>query len=63
MKAITRIPSRAERRLACFGTAELVKRFNGEIELRGGNRDERQDARDWLSLFLHEAPCSDNASG
>lgn len=57
MKAITLNPARAERRLARFGTAELVKRFDGEIELRGGNREERQDARDWLSLFLHEAPC------
>ena len=60
MKAIILNPARAERRLARFGTAELIKRFTGEIELRGGNRDERQDARDWLSFFLHEAPCTES---
>jgi len=59
MKAIILNHARAERRLARFGTAELVKHFDGEIELRGGNRDERQDARDWLSFFLHEAPCTE----
>jgi len=60
MKAIILNPACAERRLARFGTAELIKRFTGEVELRGGNRDERQDARDWLSLFLHEAPCTES---
>ena len=50
-------PSRIERLLARFGNAQLVKRLDGRVELRGGNRDDRQDARDWLSLFLHEAPC------
>lgn len=60
MKAIILNPASAERRLARFGTAELIKRFTGEVELRGGNREERQDARDWLSLFLHEAPCKES---
>jgi hypothetical protein len=55
MKAITLNPARAERRLARFGSAELFKRFDGGLELRGGNPDERQDARDWMSLFLHES--------
>ncbi len=60
MKAITLNPARVERRLARFGTAELVRRFDGEVELRGGSRDERQDARDWLSLFLHEETCGNH---
>jgi hypothetical protein len=57
MKAITLNPARAERRLARFGSAQLIRRFTGEVELRGGNREERQDALEWLAFFLHEAAC------
>jgi hypothetical protein len=58
MKAITLNPSRVERLLARFGKAQLIKRLDGAVRLRGGNRDERQDARDWMSMFLHEASWS-----
>ena len=41
--------------LANFGTARLVKRFIGRIELLGGSPDDRAAAREWCSLCLHEA--------
>lgn len=63
MKSIQLNSSRVERLLARFGAAHLVKRFDGQVELRGGNREERQDAREWLSLFLHEAPFGDPVRG
>lgn len=62
MKTTFLNPSRAERLLARFGAALLIKQFDGQVELRGGNRDERQDARDWASLFLHESPCDGGTS-
>ncbi len=41
--------------VATFGRAQLVKRADGRFELRGGGPDERFEAREWASLFLHEA--------
>ncbi len=41
--------------LAVFGAARLVKYLDGKIELRGGGRDDRRAAREWCSMFLHEA--------
>jgi len=41
--------------IAMFGNARLVKRPNGKFELLGGNDADRADAREWCSLFLHEA--------
>ncbi len=41
--------------LARFGKARLVKKFSGQIELIGGTADDRTAAREWVSLFLHEA--------
>lgn len=41
--------------LARFGDARLVKYLNGKIKLLGGSRDDRTAAREWCSLFLHEA--------
>jgi hypothetical protein len=38
-----------------FGEADLLRRANGRFELRGGTRSDRQDAREWVSLFKHEA--------
>jgi hypothetical protein len=38
-----------------FGAARLVKTNSGKIELIGGSRDDRRAAREWCSLFLHEA--------
>ena len=41
--------------LATFGGARLVKKLNGKIELVGGSADDRVAAKEWASLFLHEA--------
>lgn len=41
--------------IATFGDARLAKMLNGKIELIGGTRDDRAAAREWCSLFMHEA--------
>lgn len=41
--------------LASFGTARLVKKRDGRHELIGGTADDHAVAREWCSLFLHEA--------
>ena len=41
--------------VAGFGQARLVKMLDSKYELRGGSREERQAARDWISMFFHEA--------
>lgn len=43
--------------LAVFGEARLLKRPTGKIELVGGKADDRTAAKEWASLFLHEAVC------
>lgn len=57
MKTILLSPAHVERLLARFGAARLVKHLNGHVELRGGNRDDRQAAREWVAFFLHESSC------
>ena len=41
--------------LARFGQAKLVKKLTGRIELIGGTCDDRTAAKEWASMFLHEA--------
>ncbi len=41
--------------IAQFGQARLVKWPDGRYELRGGTPDDHAEAREWVSLFLHEA--------
>ena len=41
--------------IATFGAARLVKAGTGRIKLIGGSPDDRRTAREWCSLFLHEA--------
>ena len=41
--------------IAVFGAARLVKHLDGKIQLVGGTRDDRHAAREWCSLYLHEA--------
>ncbi len=41
--------------IAGFGQAELVKTPDCKYELRGGSDDDRLAAREWISLFFHEA--------
>lgn len=41
--------------IATFGQAQLVSTPEGRLELRGGTADDRLAAREWISLFMHEA--------
>ncbi len=41
--------------IAYFGQARLVKKLDGKLELVDGSSDDRIAAREWISLFLHEA--------
>jgi hypothetical protein len=41
--------------LAYFGQARLVKKLDGKLELVGGTNEDRTAAREWISLFCHEA--------
>jgi hypothetical protein len=41
--------------LAIFGEARLIRQLTGRIELIGGTADDRTAAKEWSSLFLHEA--------
>jgi len=38
-----------------FGTARLIQAPTGRFHLVGGTAEERLAAREWASLFLHEA--------
>lgn len=44
-----------DRLIASFGNARLIKNWNGVLELRGGSEDDRTAAKEWISLFCHEA--------
>jgi hypothetical protein len=41
--------------VAHFGQAKLVTRADGQTELRGGTKADRLEAREWISLFMHDA--------
>lgn len=40
--------------VAVFGQARLVKHMDCNYELVGGTPADRHDAREWISLFMHE---------
>lgn len=41
--------------VASFGTADLIRHADGHWELRGGTPDDHAAAREWASLFQHDA--------
>lgn len=41
--------------VAHFGSARLIKRLDCKFELRGGSREDHTAAKEWISLFMHEA--------
>jgi hypothetical protein len=41
--------------LMTFGSTQLVIDQNGRMEMRGGSRSDQISAREWISLFMHEA--------
>jgi len=40
--------------IAIFGQARLLKYFDGKYELCGGSKEDRQAAKEWISMFCHE---------
>ena len=52
-------PKTQPRVLASFGRASLVRIAGSNYELRGASEDDFTAAKDWISLFLHEAVLSD----
>jgi hypothetical protein len=47
--------TKRERVITTFGHAQLVRLANGSTELRGGKAHDRTTAKEWISLFMHEA--------
>ena len=45
--------------VASWGQARLIKYLDGRVELRGGSAQDRAEAREWLSMFWHEAVVGD----
>jgi hypothetical protein len=41
--------------IAQFGNAQLIKTPDGKWELRGGSTSDHIEAKEWISMFLHEA--------
>ena len=41
--------------IAGWGEAQLIRYLDGKVELRGGTKEDRIEAREWISLFWHEA--------
>jgi hypothetical protein len=48
-------PVRGAEVIARFGKATLLKQPNGSWKLQGGSEEDRLSAREWISLFRHEA--------
>jgi hypothetical protein len=46
------------RTVALFGDAQLVRHTNGRYELCGGSPADQTVAKEWISLFLHQAVVS-----
>ena len=46
---------KCERVITTFGRARLVGWRDGSMELRGGGAGDRTMAKEWISLFMHEA--------
>lgn len=41
--------------VAIFGQSKIVRTGLNSFEIRGGSREDRNDAYEWVSLFLHGA--------
>ena len=46
---------KSERLITTFGKAQLVGLPDGSLELRGGQPQDQTAAKEWISLFMHEA--------
>ena len=41
--------------IASWGQARLIKYLDGKLELKGGSKEDRIEAREWISMFLTDA--------
>jgi hypothetical protein len=41
--------------VAAWGQAQLIGYLDDKTELRGGSKEDRLAAQEWISLFWHEA--------
>jgi hypothetical protein len=41
--------------VAAWGQAQLIKYLDGKLVLKGGTKEDRLAAQEWMSLFWHEA--------
>jgi hypothetical protein len=55
LNLLARIKQNDGELIASFGAARLVKQLNGKFQLLGGSAADRTEAKEWCSLFLHEA--------
>lgn len=55
LNLLARIKQNDTELIASFGTARLVRQLNGKFQLLGGSAADRTEAKEWCSLFLHEA--------
>jgi hypothetical protein len=49
------VRAKTERIITTFGQAKLVFLRDGSVELRGGHAMDQTAAKEWISLFMHEA--------
>jgi hypothetical protein len=47
--------AKRERLITNFGQAKLIRLADGSTELRGGQAQDLTTAKEWISLFMHEA--------
>ena len=40
---------------ASWGEAQLIKCPDGKLELKGGSKEDRIEAREWILMFLSDA--------
>jgi hypothetical protein len=49
-------PLQTDRRIiAHFGRGALIRQRNGACQLAGGTPDDYTEAKEWISLFMHDA--------
>ena len=45
--------------MASWGEARLIEYLDGKLVLRGGSKEDRQAAHEWISMFLNNAVVRD----
>ena len=41
--------------IATFGNAHLMRKYNGDYHIVGGSPVDHTAAKEWVSMFMHEA--------